>query len=385
MANDSVVNDGEGTAYLKGRQVGQGTTNQMPDSCVDCTIKCEDLWSVAQMKNIGFEAESGRFIEDAMRRAKRTAGNYAQLFLADEGTDKAGRFYWPGLAAFAAKEVVAGMDLAMQFMSVQKPQAALGMARDSARVTFYYLAKGNLWVFLEVTTWHLFYRDYGKELFEHCKEKRDVGTYDPAVKKIIQSLPWASGPNNGLIEALRKKIVVFGAAEIMDGSALTEMNQCKLTPYLNNGFGLLAQYEASSAKGRPPLARSAAWQFLLHEQTLHLQKMVYDHKEFRDAIDMNDFGRLPVLRSLSGAKDPTVFFNASADVTPSIEETELKPYGLQTDDIKVTMDTGKLYDTTDRMGYVTKILNKYHYLMTSPRYRPYMIEQIRTIGGWKDA
>jgi hypothetical protein len=113
--------------------------------------------------------------------------------------------------------------------------------------------------------------------------------------------------------------------------------------------------------------------------------MVYDHKEFRDAIDMNDFGRLPVLRSLSGAKDPTVFFNASADVTPSIEETELKPYGLQTDDIRVTMDTSKLYDTTDRMGYVTKILNKYHYLMTSPRYRPYMIEQIRTIGGWKDA
>jgi hypothetical protein len=49
------------------------------------------------------------------------------------------------------------------------------------------------------------------------------------------------------------------------------------------------------------------------------------------------------------------------------------------------MDTSKLYDTTDRMGYVTKILNKYHYLMTSPRYRPYMIEQIRTIGGWKDA
>ncbi|WP_415767942.1 DUF2515 family protein [Paraburkholderia sp. J69-1] len=50
-----------------------------------------------------------------------------------------------------------------------------------------------------------------------------------------------------------------------------------------------------------------------------------------------------------------------------------------------TMDTGKLYDTTDRMGYVTKILNKYHYLMTSPRYRPYMIEQIKTIGAWKDA
>jgi hypothetical protein len=92
-----------------------------------------------------------------------------------------------------------------------------------------------------------------------------------------------------------------------------------------------------------------------------------------------------VLRSLSGAKDPTVFFNASADVTSDVEKAELEPHGLQTDYIKVTMDTGKLYDTTDRMGYVTKILNKYHYLMTAPRYRPYMIEQIRTIDGWKDA
>jgi hypothetical protein len=84
----------------------------------------------------------------------------------------------------------------------------------------------------------------------------------------------------------------FGGVHL---SALAEMSQCKLTTYLNKGFGLLEQYEASGAKDRPSLARSAAWQFLLHEQTLHLQKMVYDHKEFRDAIDMNDFGRLPVL------------------------------------------------------------------------------------------
>ncbi|MGH8782602.1 DUF2515 family protein [Paraburkholderia sp.] len=40
---------------------------------------------------------------------------------------------------------------------------------------------------------------------------------------------------------------------------------------------------------------------------------------------------------------------------------------------------------SDRMRYVQKILDKYHSLMTDDRYRPYMIEQISTIAGWKDA
>jgi hypothetical protein len=388
MTTDSLVNNDEGTLYLKGRQLGQSTTNQTPDSCKDCTVKCEDLWSIVQMQNIALESDSGHFIEDAMRRAKRTAGNYAQLFLSDEGTDKAGRFYWPGLAAFAAKEVVAGMDLALQFMSFDKAQSALGVARDSARITFYYLAKGNLWVFLEVTTWHLFYRSYGKELFEHCKARRNVQTYDPKAKAVITGLPWASGPNTGLINALREKVFVFGAAEIKDRAALQEMNYCQLTNHLADGFSALEQYEGMrSGNLKDGVAYSAAWSFLMHEQTLHLQKMVYEHQEFRDAIDMNDFGRLPVLRSLSGAKDPTVFFNASAEVTPEIEARELQPSGLHATDIKATMDEGKLYLTSDRMRYVKKILDKYHYLMTSKqgRYRPYMIGQISTIADWKDA
>jgi hypothetical protein len=240
-----------------------------------------------------------------------------------------------------------------------------------------------------VTTWHLFYKKYGKELFEHCKSRRNVDTYDEKVKPIIKGLPWAMGQNDGLIQALRKKanpMIVIGDDLIKDGAALGEMKNCQITDPLSRGFGYLEAYEASSnSNQRISLAYNAAWAFLNHEQTLRLQAMVYDHSEFQAAIDMNDFGRLPVLRAFSGAKDPTVFFNASAEITPEVAEQQLKPYGLTEDDIKVKMDDGKLYSKKDRMLYVQKILDKYYYLMTTDQYRPYMISQISTIAGWKDA
>ncbi|MCQ0030501.1 hypothetical protein NAL89_15175 [Burkholderia glumae] len=120
-------------------------------------------------------------------------------------------------------------------------------------------------------------------------------------------------------------------------------------------------------------------------QGLHGQAMVYNHAEFRSAIDMNDFGRRPLMRAFSGAKDPTLFFNASAEINPN--DPGMKSAGLGADDIKVTMERkdGSLYNAAERMKYVKKILDKYHALMSSQRYRPYMIQQISTIAGWKDA
>ena len=62
----SLINNDEGTVYLKGRKLGESKTNQTPDSCKDCTVTCEDLWSIAQMQNIDLEADNGHFIEDEM-------------------------------------------------------------------------------------------------------------------------------------------------------------------------------------------------------------------------------------------------------------------------------------------------------------------------------
>ena len=155
---------------VKGRQLGFAMTSKEPNYCVTCIVTCEDQWSIMQMEALEkmgeeVDGEIGLiFIEDAVRRAKRAAGNYALLFLNDEGTDKEGRFYWPGLAAFAAKQVADGMETARKFYSTES-RSAFEAVRYAAAVTYYYLAKGNLWLFLEVVPWHLFYRQYGVKSF----------------------------------------------------------------------------------------------------------------------------------------------------------------------------------------------------------------------------
>jgi hypothetical protein len=392
--------------YVKGRQLGFAMTSKEPDTCVTCTVTCEDQWSMVQMEALELLAEKVEsakglvFLSDAMRRAQRTAGNYAQLFLDDEGTDKAGRFYWSGLAAFAAKQVVDGMVTARDFID----NSVVGTVRFSAAVTYYYLAKGNLWLFLEVVPWHLFYRQYGAALFQHCSERRNVETYDAPVKKMVKERPWASGPNEGMLRLLRERVSVgnfdhpLSSPPIKDGAALEEMNHCRMTGYLREAFGYIQAYEQTEElRKKGEHAYNAAWASLQHEQELHLQKMIYDHPEFQSALSKNDWARsVPGLKWLSGATDPTLFFHAEAQVDDAIYQRDVAPYGITREEITARMEVedGHLYDVGARMAYVQKILDQYHWLMTGvkdcraqkPSYRDYTVGQIRIIADrWRRA
>lgn len=388
--------------YVKGRQLGFAMTSKDPDACKTCTVTCEDQWSMVQMQAVGIMSDDGEFLTDVMRRAQRTAGNYAQLFLDDEGTDKAGRFYWPGLAAFAAKQVVDGMETAREFIC-GRPQSLAGAVRFSAAVTYYYLAKGNLWVFLEVAPWHLFYRQYGATLFQHCIDRRNVETYDDPVKATVQGLPWASGPNEGLLALLRKEVSVVNfnhpasGPPLKDGAALAEMNNCQITAPLREAFGFIQDYEArtgTEAKNR--VAFNAAWAALRHEQKLHLQHMIYDHPEFQSAMGKNDWARgYPRLAWLFGATDPTLFFHADGQVDDATYQRDVAPYSLTLEEITARMEVkdGHLYVAADRMRYVEQILGKYHKLMTKGTdsrgqrsHREYLVGQMRVIAErWRHA
>ena len=151
-----------------GRILERSITNTTPDSCKDCVVQCEDLWSLAQSKTLVMLSANGKLLESVVPRARRTAGNYAQLFLDDEGTPAQGRFYWPGLAAFAAKQVVEGIEYADKNLG-----AFVAQVRAMAGISLYYLLKGNFWVFAEVTTWKVFYKDHGADLFFHCIARRN--------------------------------------------------------------------------------------------------------------------------------------------------------------------------------------------------------------------
>jgi hypothetical protein len=390
--------------YVKGRQLGFAMTSKEPDTCVTCVVTCEDQWSMVQMEAIDImKDERGGFLTHAMRRAKRTAGNYAQLFLDDEGTDKAGRFYWTGLAGFAAKQVVDGMATTLEFLRGGRPQSRVGAVRFSAAVTYYYLAKGNLWVFLEVVPWHLFYRQHGPTLFEHCSRRRNVETYDKPVKDKVKELPWASGPYEGMLQLLRKEVSVanfdqpVSSPPLKDGAALAEMNHCQMTMHLREAFKYIQYFEVTEGKDeKDDAAYKAAWASLEHEQKLHLQKMIYGHPEFQSAMSKNDWARsMPPLAWLFGATDPTLFFHAEAEVDEETYQRDVAPYGITREQVKARMEVkdGHLFDVEDRMEYVRQILDKYHELMTMVADKPgqhshrgYIVGQIKVIAErWRNA
>ena len=214
-------------------------------------------------------------------------------------------------------------------------------------------------------------------------------------------MPWALGENTSLRRNLERNMYVLDIRKLNwemnltdDKGALVEMTQCKATEDLKNGFRKIEIYETAESldtkKLKEGLAFDSADYFLKHEQNYHLQTVVYDHPEFKFAIDNNDLGRQ--LMNFLGAKDPSLVFNAAPMITRPIEVRDLEPIGLTEKDVTVTMKLkqGKLYSKNERMGYVKKILAQYHKLMTQGRdfegqFRPYMIQQMKIIASWKSA
>lgn len=214
--------------------------------------------------------------------------------------------------------------------------------------------------------------------------------------------PWATGPFDGLLHVLRKHVAAedFDHADlglpIKDGSALADMNNCRMTKPLREAFGYIQTYEQTDdLKERQGHAFKGALASLRHEQELHLQRMIYDRPEFRDAMDKNDLARaIPGLGWLLGATDPTLFFHAEASVDSEIYERDVAPYGIAREDITARMAPcdGHLYNVNARMRYVKQILMKYHKLMTQGTdptgqysHREYMVGQMRVIARWCDA
>ncbi|WP_293627992.1 hypothetical protein [Salinisphaera sp.] len=354
-------------------------------------MACADLWSIEQVAAIEAQSENNELLPQAIRRAKRTAGGYAALFLSDEGTDKAGRFYWPGLAAFAAKQVVEGIEYAnenIDFWSLNFRSKA-AFARAAAANTFYYLLKGNFWVFIEVVPWMTYYKRHGRESFDCCVDQRDVATYNPEVKRQMHALPWAPGKNVSLERSLQSRVApIVGPYRIHDhAGALAEVDNCRATAPLKAGFAQMKRAENIDDPlddARLKALYRSAESFLNHEQRLRLQRLVYDHPEFRSAISTNDFFRRWAPASL-GARTPELIFNSEATLTDDIIRNELEPARLKPEDVSESMslDDGSLYNEDERMAYVARILDRYHRLMTKKT--DYMLDQLRAIARWQHA
>jgi hypothetical protein len=136
------------------QEIGTFTTNTVKDSQVLLEFPCAGLWAQGQLRAIKLlsvkkqgllRADYDALVDDFSTRAARIAAAYARFYLELEpGCDPElkGRFYWMGLAAFASKQVMCGLDFIKSAPTIfsnpalSTPGVALSIPKNRwARVT----------------------------------------------------------------------------------------------------------------------------------------------------------------------------------------------------------------------------------------------------------
>lgn len=339
------------------------TTNSIENSCHEIRCSCAVWWQIYQQQayvrlsnRVAAPAHSGglnyRFEEFYEHRAKRIAAAYARIYLEDEGdAAKKGRYYWMGLGAFASKTVAGIFNDWMVTLGHNLPYFKF----ESAHV----LAKGNLWLFMDIAPWHWAYTN-DPESFYKCKRERSSDNFmEPAVKKAMMALPWAD-------------------------EALGPIGKLRLTSEVDKAFALIPLIERAT---KPSVKQGHQFKHLMHiaEQ---------EQKNVLQPACWND----PVLR------EETAFMRSAEKVDPSwinlIPHTKLvfhhgmdedkipaellERHELRRDEVVSYPKAGmRVEDYDSRMEWITKAAETYHGLMMKKQ--EYMEAELRVMAGWANS
>ena len=268
------------------------------------------------------DARTGKALSrpDAINRRINSA--YAFLWLKDR------RFQWAGLAAFASKQVGCGLLHASttlrdahdrvlanpDFLDVGSGGEAVG-----AYTMYGKLALGNLSLFLDIYPLHRFYMLRGYKALEYCLHYR---------REIKNKVRWPD-------EA--KKRLEFGY------------------PFREILWGFDAIERGDLAASVEHLAR--------HEQVNILQKVIYDDKDTRLALDANQFAWVHQLR---GAAE--IQLTLSAQCNANGKFTSWLP----------RLTSVHLWDKNDRMQFVIRTAKQFDRLLKSSE-RPLIERAIQEI------
>jgi hypothetical protein len=309
-------------------------------------VNCGHLWSLAQSEAIKrlstYRKEFHLFGDqkwmlecDFSTRAARIAGVYASFYLETEsGGNEAfkGRFYWMGLAAFASKQVMCGLDftkLVTYAWPITKPVVDIGKNG---------LGKGNFWLFQDIFCWHWFYSQYPRK-FEKCSIARNIDKFEAQIKNAVRALPWAQ-------------------------ESLSVIDNFKIKDEITDAF-----FNVSKAEEKPPGKERQGFQYKSliatanHEQLNILQPLIYEDPVFKKILDVQKASEGVPLMPLRSAA-----FSTACDV----KEPELREQ----------MDVGDLYSAQNRMEFIQLIADKYHGLMINRK--GYMEGMIAEISGWRN-
>ena len=201
--------------------IGTCTTNSTAGSQHTQTVDGKYLWSYAQEEALVAIAEKSgdgcyRMVTDPERRAKRIAARYADLYFQSAEKSKGQlQLYWVGLAAFVVKDIVEAFRYAREGVlngGLKNAQRTSGASQlvssaftgaspyEHAIRVYAALAKGNLWLFMDIYPWMWFFLEYGinkdgtlnaASLNKHAGE-RNSATLQAQSRQAVQELPFGA-------------------------------------------------------------------------------------------------------------------------------------------------------------------------------------------------
>lgn len=311
----------------------EAPTNTTPQSCVSVNCDCITLWSLAQQFSylrLGDEIApfKSKFLKDYAVRARRIAATYARFYLEQEdGGDhaKKGRFYWMALGAFASKTVACTLETWQLGVPIMSKTTREG------------LGKGNFWLFCDISGWHWYYCKNPKT-FDMCLDSRNADNYSTAVKAQVKKLPW-------------------------NAEALPKIKNLTVSPYIKTGFAKVREFEnQTDARRRPAVQLDHLLAIADHEQSVILQPLIYDDRDFADWVKF----QRTTLGTLASPTVELVFSHACSTDTAALKSLPAK-------------DT-KLENFESRMKWIAKAAEQFHKLMGERK--GYMEGELATMAGW---
>ena len=402
-------------------------TNDRLGSFKEVKVDCNYIWSLGHAFSYTRLSESTDkehefdLLDCYASRAKRIAATYARFYLElEKGCDKSkkGRFYWMALGALASKTVGCILDtwqLNASFsggflldMPIPEEYELMQIAEG--------LGVGNLWLFMDVATWHWGYVNFPEHYFKgmNCEPKRNTDS-------LLDNCP-DSGVEGGVHTTVHKELP-------WASYAIPKINKLQTTAYIKKGMQLVEKIQNMDDDNdeKPDIQLEHLIEVANHEQEMILQKLIYEHEGFKNWLQIERGIRAWSIKAKKRALERSreylkeleeaehfwekawVLFSPEehkaivADFAKGKVKDLLIDYefvfaaSCKTDDNSlknvasdnIELETlGSIEDANkegykSRMGWIGAVASDFHRLMQKDR-PEYMESELHTIAGWVD-
>ncbi|UYZ81556.1 DUF2515 family protein [Moraxella bovis] len=369
-------------------------TNKRENSCTPVTCGCPlwfELHQQTAIKLLSNHTKDDKYkLEPSYEaRAKRIAAIYAHLFLEtlvlDDkahpnppikfgNTNLRGRFYWMGLGAFASKT------MAMVFGAIRSI-GGFNFDVEKSRSAINILAKGNLWLAMDIVPWHLAWAQ-DKEGFKKCMNSRDFKEFKN-LKPAIDSLPWSGSVPKTL--RFKDKDGVFrqlGATTEIENAFNTHLKEIEK---IFNDPKNITEHKKFTAAAKPLLAH--LMQIAVQEQQNILQKICWDEPDLQQNVLYQRHGKIRLIITI---KVSDITIDTTLGLSSDYDVDKLKRRRKNEDDVKKlkedpwsTPPEGTIVENyNSRMVWIERAAKKYHRLMQDGAGRAFLKKELGVIASW---